>query len=142
MVAAGSAGPGGWVGGSAASVGAAGSPVRVGLLGLHTNVSVGRCAASRSRAAPGSTEKSRRRSPTTTAGPAVRAMCEGGVGAWKARAGRPRPAVGEQEGLQHLVGAVGAEQPLGRLPEVAAESGAQVACATVGIPVERRGAQL
>ena len=53
------------------------------------------------------------------------------------RGAPPGAAVGEQQRLEHLVGAVGAEQPGGRLPEVGAERVAQRAGAAVGVAVQR-----
>ena len=61
---------------SSASTVSAGSTVPVGLLGLHSKTSAGRCSATSARAAAGSTVKSAVRSPTTTAVPVMRAMCE------------------------------------------------------------------
>jgi hypothetical protein len=53
----------------------------------------------------------------------------------------PGTAEGEQHRLQHLVRAVGAEQPLEGLVELIGERGAQLACIAIRIPVEGRVAQ-
>src|SRR5262245_66600694 len=54
------------------------------------------------------------------------------------RRGTPGAAKGEQQRLEHLVRSVSAEQPLDRLVELLGERGAELVCAAVRIPVERR----
>ena len=64
-------------------------------------------------ASSGSTRNSSSRSPETTRVPVTRAMweCSAYVGSNTSSAGAPRPAVGEQEALEHLVRAVRADRP-------------------------------
>ena len=87
--------------------------------------------------------KSSRRGAVTTSVPVMRAMwlCSAYVGS-NTSARRPGPAVGEQERLEHLVGAVGGEDP--RRP--AGRVGAPIARAQLGrgavrVPVQRRVAR-
>ena len=95
-------------------------------------------------AAGTSMAKSACRSPVTTSVPVMRAMC-----AWSAYVGSnssrtpARAAVGEQQRLQHLVAAVGAEDAFDRLAEERTERAAQLGRGAIGIavPVDRRAAR-
>ncbi len=53
----------------------------------------------------------------------------------------PRPAEREEQRLEHLVRAVGAEQAADRLSELVGQRGAQLACVAIRIAVQRRLAQ-
>ena len=102
---------------------AAGSTVPVGLFGLHTNTIVGACRPTSVAGGVGIDGEVGATLPHHDLGAGdagdVRVQRVRGLEHRRAPSGA---AVGEQERLQHLVRPVGAEQPVGRLPEVRAQS--------------------
>ena len=109
----------------------------VGLLGEHRKVRTG-STASTTRAPPrrGRARSRRRACPAATAVPVIRAMWRvQRVGGLEQRHRAARAAVGQQQALQHLVRAVGAEDLSGPTPWLSASGPAELG----GLPVRDSG---